>query len=52
MPESGGGLIHLARGQNPSLSGDGIKVRQFWQTSSDGGKTWQVAFDGVYAKSH
>ncbi len=23
-------------------------VRQFWQTSSDGGETWNVAFDGLY----
>ena len=28
------------------------KVRQFWETSADGGKTWQVAFDGMYAKAH
>ncbi|HEY3859922.1 MAG TPA: hypothetical protein VGM47_09995 [Gammaproteobacteria bacterium] len=27
------------------------KVRQFWQTSTDGGKTWQTAFDGLYAMS-
>lgn len=25
-------------------------VRQLWQQSSDGGKTWQVAFDGHYRK--
>ena len=25
-------------------------VRQLWQTSSDGGATWQVAFDGLYTK--
>ena len=23
-------------------------LRQFWQTSNDGGATWQTAFDGVY----
>jgi tetratricopeptide (TPR) repeat protein len=23
-------------------------VRQFWETSDDGGKTWQVAFEGIY----
>lgn len=28
------------------------KVRQFWETSADGGKTWQVSFDGLYAKAH
>lgn len=27
--------------------GDGT-VRQYWQASTDGGATWQVAFDGVY----
>jgi hypothetical protein len=26
------------------------RVRQFWQTSSDGGRTWTVAFDGWYRK--
>ena len=26
------------------------RVRQLWSTSSDGGKTWQVAFDGWYRK--
>jgi hypothetical protein len=26
------------------------KVRQFWETSSDGGKTWTVAFDGEYRR--
>ena len=25
-------------------------VRQLWQTSSDGGKTWTPAFDGLYRK--
>ena len=26
-------------------------VRQTWNTSNDGGKTWQVVFDGEYKKS-
>lgn len=26
------------------------RVRQFWEQSSDGGKTWTVAFDGTYAR--
>jgi hypothetical protein len=26
------------------------KVRQLWETSSDGGKTWTVAFDGTYSR--
>jgi hypothetical protein len=25
-------------------------VRQLWETSDDGAKTWQVAFDGLYRK--
>ncbi len=25
-------------------------VRQLWRTSSDGGATWQVAFDGLYRR--
>jgi hypothetical protein len=31
----------------PLLDG---KVRQFWQQSLDGGKTWTAAFDGMYAR--
>ena len=27
-------------------------VRQLWETSSDGGKTWKTVFDGVYRKSN
>lgn len=27
------------------------RVRQYWQQSSDGGKTWQVVFDGWYRRS-
>ena len=26
------------------------RVRQLWETSSDGGKTWDVVFDGMYSK--
>ena len=29
---------------------DADHVRQLWETSSDGGKTWEVAFDGQYTK--
>jgi hypothetical protein len=28
--------------------GDGL--RQVWETSSDDGKTWEVAFDGQYRR--
>ncbi|HET7042606.1 MAG TPA: hypothetical protein VFI13_11325, partial [Gemmatimonadales bacterium] len=27
------------------------RVRQFWQQSVDGGKTWTVAFDGWYRRT-
>ncbi len=26
------------------------RVRQLWETSSDGGATWKVAFDGYYSR--
>ncbi len=26
------------------------RVRQVWESSSDGGQTWQLQFDGMYAK--
>ncbi len=26
------------------------RVRQLWETSNDGGKTWSVAFDGMYVR--
>jgi hypothetical protein len=26
------------------------RVRQLWETSNDGGKTWAIAFDGYYTK--
>jgi uncharacterized protein DUF1579 len=29
---------------------DADHVRQLWETSSDGGKTWETAFDGQYTK--
>jgi hypothetical protein len=29
---------------------EGGKVRQLWETSTDGGKTWTVAFDGTYSR--
>ncbi|WP_299323991.1 tetratricopeptide repeat protein [Parasphingopyxis sp.] len=29
---------------------DSGAVRQFWETSSDGGATWSVAFDGLYTR--
>jgi hypothetical protein len=29
---------------------DSDQVRQLWETSSDGGKTWTVAFYGLYTR--
>ncbi len=29
---------------------DGGSVRQFWESSTDNGETWSVAFDGLYTK--
>ncbi len=29
---------------------DGGRVRQLWEQSTDGGKTWTVAFDGTYVR--
>jgi hypothetical protein len=29
---------------------DDGKVRQFWEQSRDGGKSWTVAFDGTYTR--
>jgi hypothetical protein len=29
---------------------EGDRVRQFWETSNDDGKTWNVAFDGLYIR--
>jgi hypothetical protein len=31
---------------------EGGKVRQLWSLSRDGGKTWQVAFNGMYSPTH
>ena len=62
--ELAGGLVdgkmvltgsHLVRGQTlieriswtPNADGT---VRQFWEQSRDGGKTWQPAFDGLYRR--
>ncbi len=28
----------------------GGRVRQLWESSEDSGKTWQVAFDGIYSR--
>jgi len=42
------GKVTLERLTFTKLS-DG-RVRQFWEQSADGGKTWTVAFDGTYIR--
>jgi len=32
-------------------SSDGAEVRQLWETSTDGGSGWTVAFDGRYRRA-
>jgi hypothetical protein len=32
------------------IDGNPNKVRQLWESSADGGKTWTVAFDGTYVR--
>lgn len=42
------GKVTLERLTFTKISND--KVRQFWEQSKDGGKTWTVAFDGTYTR--
>jgi len=51
-----GGRMVMVSGDGPSRQRitwtpmpDG-RVRQLWDASEDGGKTWKVAFDGTYRK--
>jgi hypothetical protein len=32
-------------------SADGTEVRQLWESSTDGGESWAIAFDGRYRRS-
>lgn len=43
-----GGAKTLERLTFTRISAD--RVRQFWEQSADGGKTWTVAFDGTYIR--
>lgn len=57
-----GKMVLAADAPNPAKPGTTIRqritwtpnadgsVRQLWESSSDGGKTWTVAFDGKYVK--
>ena len=42
------GEIHHKITWTPNKDGT---VRQFWEVSKDGGKTWQSSFDGLYKKA-
>jgi hypothetical protein len=46
--KGGDGKVRLERLTFTKL--DGGRVRQFWEQSADGGKTWTVAFDGMYVR--
>jgi hypothetical protein len=47
IPAGGGKTSRQRITWTPLASG---RVRQLWDSSSDGGKTWKVEFDGTYAK--
>jgi hypothetical protein len=32
------------------VDGDADRVRQLWEASKDGGRSWTVAFDGLYVR--
>jgi hypothetical protein len=44
-PGQGGGTVLHRISWEPL---EGGTVRQLWETSNNGGATWQVAFDGAY----
>lgn len=44
------GSVSLQRITWSVLDGDPDRVRQLWETSTDGGETWEVAFDGEYRR--
>jgi hypothetical protein len=48
-PGKKGGTI-IDRIQWGRIGGDPNRVRQLWEVSADGGRTWEVAFDGTYVR--
>lgn len=46
-PEPGGTVSRERITWTPQSGG---RVRQLWESSTDSGKTWTVAFDGIYSK--
>ena len=47
QPDGSGGTVQHRITWTPL---DPDQVRQFWESSTDGGKTWTVAFDGLYKR--
>ena len=47
VPGPGGTTLHHVIQWIPQPDG---RVRQFWRTSRDGGRTWTTGFDGYYRK--
>ena len=33
------------------IDNDPERLRQHWETSADGGRTWETAFDGLYSRA-
>ena len=44
------GVVTLNRITWSRIDGGRDRVRQFWESSTDGGTTWGVAFDGTYIR--
>jgi hypothetical protein len=47
---SANGARTLHRIRWTPLGGQPARVRQLWESSTDGGRTWSVAFDGTYTR--
>ena len=47
-PDPAGRMIKQRVTWTPKADG---RVRQFWESSTDGGRSWTVAFDGWYART-
>lgn len=47
VPAASGHPVHHKVQWIPEPDG---RVRQYWRTTTDGGKTWTIAFDGWYKK--
>jgi hypothetical protein len=45
-PAPGGKTVHQRITWTPLPGG---RVRQFWDSSADGGKTWKIEFNGIYS---